>query len=175
MKKCHIGFSQAGIFPFITLLPIFQPHETNTIYCEPDRCWMCFCYLIYICRLKCFTLFCTSLISYFWWSQTVVIRFTRKKSHLFQKEIHPHNVHLFKHRVKFTCMYYFILCPIIGSQNDNIRALLIHIALKFMQMGINTGFALLFSIFMHIYSHRSKYFSNSFFLPEKVTGQEIKS
>ena len=84
-------------------------------------------------------------------------------------------MHLFRHRVNFTCMYYFILCPIIGSQSDNIRALLIHIALKFMQMGINTGFALLFSIFMHIYSHRSKYFSNSlFFLPEKVTGQEIK-
>lgn len=72
-------------------------------------------------------------------------------------------------------MYYFILWPIIGSQSDNIRALLIYIALKFMQMGINTGFALLFSIFIHIYFHRSKYFSNSFFfLPEKVTGQEIK-
>lgn len=51
------------------------------------------------------------------------------------------------------------------SQNDNVRAFLIHIALKFMQMGINTAFALLFSIFMHIYSHISKYFSllNSFF------------
>lgn len=62
------------------------------------------------------------------------------------------------------------------SQNDNVRAFLIHIALKFMQIGINTGFVLLFSIFMHIYSPISKYFSlsNSFFLSEKLTGQEIK-
>lgn len=68
-------------------------------------------------------------------------------------------MHLFRCRINFKTIYCFILCPIIGSRNDNVRVFLIHIALKCMQMGINTGFVLLFSIFMNIYSHISKYFS----------------
>lgn len=62
------------------------------------------------------------------------------------------------------------------SQNDNVRAFLIHIALKFMQIDINTGlyFCLAFSCIFIPTEVNISHFQIPFLLFETLTGQEIK-